>query len=128
MSDFVKLATTAIVQHKDKDGTILIGQRARDGLWEFAGGRIDPGETPAQCILRELDEELGIKAEINEDLGKFEGVWREMEMELYAFVVTWISGELKDHVHTNLKWVEPHEISPEDFIEEDWMILEKWLR
>jgi len=48
----------------DVDGRVLIGQRpagkALAGLWEFPGGKIEPGETPEACLIRELDEELGI--------------------------------------------------------------------
>ena len=48
----------------DIDGRVLIGQRpagkALAGLWEFPGGKIEPGESPEACLIRELDEELGI--------------------------------------------------------------------
>ena len=50
----------------DSDGRVLIGQRpagkARAGLWEFPGGKLEPGETPEQGLIRELEEELGIVA------------------------------------------------------------------
>lgn len=48
----------------DRDGKILIAQRPEGksmaGLWEFPGGKIEPGETPEQALIRELQEELGI--------------------------------------------------------------------
>lgn len=48
----------------DRDGRVLLAQRPEGksmaGLWEFPGGKVEPGETPEQALIRELDEELGI--------------------------------------------------------------------
>ena len=48
----------------DRDGRLLVQQRpeggAMAGLWEFPGGKLEPGETPEQALIRELKEELGI--------------------------------------------------------------------
>jgi len=48
----------------DADGRILLAQRpegkALAGLWEFPGGKVEPGETPEACLIREMEEELGI--------------------------------------------------------------------
>ncbi len=55
------VAAAALV---DVDGRVLICQRPEGkqlaGLWEFPGGKLEPGETPEACLIRELDEELGI--------------------------------------------------------------------
>ena len=52
----------------DADGRVLLAQRPEGkqlaGLWEFPGGKVEPGETPEQCIIRELQEEIGIETEI----------------------------------------------------------------
>ncbi|PBB26757.1 MULTISPECIES: (deoxy)nucleoside triphosphate pyrophosphohydrolase [unclassified Mesorhizobium] len=52
----------------DTDGRVLLAQRPEGkqlaGLWEFPGGKVEPGETPEQCIIRELHEEIGIETEI----------------------------------------------------------------
>lgn len=57
----VLVAAAALV---DVDGRVLICQRpqgkALAGLWEFPGGKVEPGETPESCLIRELEEELGV--------------------------------------------------------------------
>lgn len=57
------VAAAALV---DRDGRVLLAQRAEGsalaGLWEFPGGKVDPGESPEYALARELNEELGIEA------------------------------------------------------------------
>jgi 8-oxo-dGTP diphosphatase len=60
----VKVVLVAAVALVDPDGRVLLAQRPEGksmaGLWEFPGGKVEPGETPEAALLRELDEELGI--------------------------------------------------------------------
>ena len=62
MKSLILVAAAALV---DVDGRVLICQRPEGkqlaGLWEFPGGKLEPGETPEACLIRELNEELGIE-------------------------------------------------------------------
>lgn len=52
-----------------RDGTVLIAKRtagALEGLWEFPGGKLEPGESPEECLARELREELGLDVEVGD--------------------------------------------------------------
>lgn len=67
MTDPVNVLLVAACALLDADNRILLAQRpegkAMAGLWEFPGGKVEPGETPEETLLRELDEELGITTE-----------------------------------------------------------------
>lgn len=60
----MKILLVSAVALIDADGRVLLAQRPEGkslaGLWEFPGGKVDPGETPEACLIRELQEELGI--------------------------------------------------------------------
>ena len=67
----MKEVTAAIITNDDK---ILIAQRGKDenlaGKWEFPGGKIEKGETPQQCLKREIQEELELNIEVGEFFGE----------------------------------------------------------
>ena len=93
------------------DGSFLIGQRAPGtfypGYWEFPGGKVEPGETPAEALKRELEEELGIQVEqLNPWLVR-EHDYEHAHVRLHFFEVPKWQGTVNDHVHSDLAWVMP---------------------
>lgn len=109
----VLVAAAALV---DIDGRVLICQRPEGkqlaGLWEFPGGKVESGETPEACLIRELDEELGIKVS-HACLAPFVFASHEYEtfhllMPLYL-VRRW-EGTVRALEHKGLAWVKPKDM------------------
>jgi 8-oxo-dGTP diphosphatase len=108
------VAAAALV---DADGRVLICQRPQGkqlaGLWEFPGGKVEPGETPEGCLMRELEEELGIQV-THACLAPFVFASHEYEgfhllMPLYL-CRRW-SGQMKALEHKALAWVKPSKLT-----------------
>jgi 8-oxo-dGTP diphosphatase len=120
-----KKVTAAILR---KDGKILIAKRqsgdAFEGKWEFPGGKIEEGETPEQCLRRELLEEFGIDTIINRLLYVVPYTYTEGSILLYAYEVTQSKGDFKLNVHDEAKWTEPQDLGSYDFLEADKLIIE----
>jgi 8-oxo-dGTP diphosphatase len=107
-----------------RDGKILICQRRPDQpmalQWEFPGGKIEPGESPAQALARELDEELGIQAEIGPLVTHIRHNYRHGgAVDLQFFAVHSFSGELDNRIFAQVKWVPLDELPSYDFLAAD---------
>ena len=118
-----KIATTAIIYH---GGKILIGRRRRDGRWELPGGKIDPGETPEACIVREINEELDLDVRIERFLGIVEGMYRGILMKVWAYVTVCDNPAAAVKVHEQIRWIDPAEAAAFDIVEEDALVLQRW--
>jgi 8-oxo-dGTP diphosphatase len=98
-----------------KDNRVLLGQRPENhtlaGLWEFPGGKIELGETPEFALARELEEELGIEAEVGELKIACTHSYGDVGIIILFFEVLFWKGEPKTKHHMNLEWVTPKELT-----------------
>ncbi|HYX69201.1 MAG TPA: NUDIX domain-containing protein [Terriglobales bacterium] len=107
-----------------RDGKLLICQRTRHQpmplKWEFPGGKIEPGEQPAEALRRELEEELGIQARIGDEMARIRHDYKSGgAIELQFFRVTEYAGEIENLVFRDLRWVEPAHLLEYDFLDAD---------
>ncbi|BAB50342.1 8-oxo-dGTP diphosphatase MutT [Mesorhizobium japonicum] len=100
----------------DTDGRVLLAQRPEGkqlaGLWEFPGGKVEPGETPEQCIIRELHEEIGIETEIPclAPLTFASHSYNDFHLLMPLFVCRRFRGIAQPREGQALKWVRPREM------------------
>lgn len=88
------------------------------GLWEFPGGKVEPGETPQQALGRELQEELGIRVEVGDELGDSWPIDDRLELRLYLAEVT--DGEpTPGDDHDELRWLTKEQLDDVDWLPTD---------
>jgi 8-oxo-dGTP diphosphatase len=106
-----------------KDGKLLIVQHGANShhpwKWEFPGGKIHPGETHSEALIREIQEELDIIIEVRESLIPVTHHYSTHTILLVPFVCQWISGSMHLKEHHAMKWVVPAEAFNFDLLEAD---------
>jgi 8-oxo-dGTP diphosphatase len=112
----VRLVLVAACALIDADGRVLIAQRPQGksmaGLWEFPGGKIEPGERPEQCLIRELKEELGIavKEECLAPLTFASHSYPDFHLLMPLYICRRWEGIVAAREQQTLKWVRPGEL------------------
>jgi A/G-specific adenine glycosylase len=98
---------SGVVRQRDK---VLIGRRPQGGLlgglWEFPGGRLEPGETPEECLRRELREELAIEVQVGASIGIYNHAYTHFRITLHAFECRLKDGQPMPRFHSELRWAE----------------------
>jgi A/G-specific adenine glycosylase len=95
-------------------GEVLIDQRLNEGLlgglWEFPGGKQEPGEPIAATIRRELEEELAIAVEVGEELIVVEHAYSHKRLRFVVHLCAWRSGEPQPLASQQVRWVRPDQL------------------
>jgi 8-oxo-dGTP diphosphatase len=113
-----------------KDNLYLVAQRNRDkhmGLkWEFPGGKVDPGETLQEALVREIYEELNIDINIHEKLAEERYKDNEINIILHYFLCTIKNGVINLNEHEAMEWADKENFNQYDFVKGDgnitWLI------
>ncbi|MGC4113901.1 MAG: 8-oxo-dGTP diphosphatase MutT [Myxococcales bacterium] len=115
----------------EREGKYLITQRKPTAtlplLWEFPGGRVEPGETDAQALARELKEEMDITVEVNEQIMHVQHSYPDYDIDFRVYRCRMVGGEIKHlRVHDH-RWVAPADLDDYEFPPADQKTFEQLL-
>ena len=114
----------------ERDGFLLAVQRSSSMSlplkWEFPGGKIEPGESPAECLRREILEELALEVEVGEALACVAHDYPEFSVVLYPLRCRIAAGEPTLAEHAAARWLAPAELGSVDWAAADLPVLESW--
>lgn len=97
--------------------------KARGGLWEFVGGKVETGETPQDALIRECREELDITVAVGEKYMQVIHEYPDISIRLILFRASIACGEIRLTEHMDAKWITPVEIDAYEFCPADTEIL-----
>ncbi len=119
--------TTVVAAVIEREDRTLIAQRKQGGAhplkWEFPGGKVEPGELPEAALLRELEEELAIRARIDREITRYEFRYPGAPRILLIFYrVVEFDGEPRNLNFERIEWVEKRQLTDFDFLEACTMV------
>ena len=95
------------------------------GWWEIPGGKLEPNETPEQCIIREIREELATEVRAEKILGVVEYDYPTFHLTMHCILCTIVSGDLKLLEHESARWLTRETLRSVDWLPADQLILDK---
>ncbi len=93
------------------------------GGWEFPGGKLEPGETPEECIVREIREELATEVKAEKALDVVEYDYPDFHLTMHCILCSLVSGGLKLLEHEDAKWLTRETLYSVDWLPADRLIL-----
>ena len=125
----VKKIVNVVGAFVQRDGKILICRRPKNKaqalLWEFAGGKIEVGESKQDALVRECFEELDVTISVGEELCTVTYDYPEITVNLTVFFASILSGEPRCLEHEAIRWITPDQIDDFEFCPADVEIIEK---
>lgn len=111
----------------ERDGLVLAARRNESMnmplKWEFPGGKIDPGESPCECVHRELLEEMAVTVKVTAALPTHTHHYADFSVTLYPFVCAIAAGEIVLREHAAMVWLAPEKLASLDWAEADYPII-----
>ena len=101
------------------------GHKARGLLWEFVGGKVEPGETKKQALIRECQEELAVTVAVQDVFMEVDHLYPDLTVHLTLFNASIAEGVPQKIEHNDLRWITVEEIDQYEFCPADEEILRR---
>lgn len=124
----VKVVAAIICKSFDEKKKIFAAARGYGefkGKWEFPGGKIEPGETPQQALVREIKEELSVKIAVGELIDTIEYDYPTFHLSMDCFWCVVVDGEIILKEAEASKWLSTDELHNVDWLPADRLLIEK---
>jgi 8-oxo-dGTP diphosphatase len=124
----IDVSCALIISH---DGLVLVAQRSLNMhlplKWEFPGGKVEPGESAEDCLVREVLEELGVEIKIVKKMVPSVYDQGKQVIRLIPFQCTLVRGEVRLTEHAAFLWLAPAELNKLDWAEADIPIVKNFM-
>ena len=121
-----KIEVVAAILHRD--GAYFATQRGYgefEGMWEFPGGKIEPGESREVALRREIQEELGVDIIIEDSLCTTEYDYTSFHLTMHCYLCSFASGEIELREHKSARWLTAETLDSVEWLPADKEIVDK---
>ena len=121
-----KIEVVAAILHRD--GAYFATQRGYgefEGMWEFPGGKIEPGEIAESALKREIQEELGIDITVDKFLCTTDYDYPSFHLTMHCYLCRIISGEIELREHKSARWLTAETLDNMEWLPADKEVVEK---
>lgn len=113
----------AVICHEGRVFATQRGYGAYRGYWEFPGGKIEPGETPEDALVREIREELAVRIAVDAPACRVEYDYPEFHLSMQCFWCSIVFGQPKLLEHEAARWLGRAQLDSVDWLPADRIIL-----
>jgi len=114
----------------EENGQVLLTRRPigvhQGGLWEFPGGKVEPGETLVAAVIRELREEIGVEVAVGAEMATIQYAYADRCVALHLFPCQLLSGTPTPHAVDAVRWVPMSQLATMDFPPATVALLAAW--
>ena len=115
----------AIIQKEDKIFATRRGYGKFKGMWEFPGGKVEPGETPEEAVVREIREELETEILVGRCFAEVDYDYPDFHLHMKCYLCTVKSGDLKLIEHSEARWLTRESLESVEWLPADVGVIER---